>query len=191
MICRLTSIIDDVRAMLNLNVRRNGPLACGDIETLTLDRRIATLLPEAVRRAELEADASLLVGSPSFAAEPLLATAQPGIYTVDLPPDFMRLVEFRLASWSAGTGVPVAAGSNQWQVLATPGAETLAYGQFPLVAIRHDPGGSCLLCRGATPVDAIAVAAYRREPRLSPQGAVEIAEPLYHTVINLITSLLQ
>lgn len=190
MIYRLEQIVADVRALLNLNVSRNGPLGCGDIETLTLDRRIATLLPGAVARVELESPAASLGGSPSFAGEALQRLGDTMVYSVDLPADYLRLVSFRLSSWQTEVSDPVTTASLHWQLLSSPEGAVLSGDRFPVAALRHSPGGQQLLAVGAA-VDSIAVATYRRQPRLTDEQTIEIAEALYPTVLTYITTSLQ
>ncbi|MCM1110850.1 MAG: hypothetical protein NC336_06560 [Clostridium sp.] len=185
MIFEIERIIRDLRTFLNLNPRRAGPIAAADIETLTLDRRIALALPEAVRRVETAAPwQSLISDSPSFADPDPLFSGDDGETMILLPPDFMRLVELRLERWGRAVHDPADPDSGLVRLARSPGGSVVANGDSPIAFAGYGPGGKILILPGAGDDGPVSMALYRREPRLGDDGTIEIAAPLYDTVVE-------
>lgn len=185
MIIKTDELVRLVRTALNHNPRRGGPLDAADIETLSLDQRILHYLPEAIRRAEMEADHSDFDSSPSFIpAGGELFSDNHGAYWLTLPPDFMRLVELRLEGWNRSIYSLTDARSTLLRLAALPGGgELVANRDTPLAALDRSHGVESLRIYGAEGCGKVVTALYRPEPTLC-HGAYEVAPRLLHKIIS-------
>lgn len=188
---RADRVCADVRVMLNLDEQPRSLLDVGDIETLSADRRIRALMPRAVADTELAADPRLLDSGYNFAEDDDFGVdpaADPRLLriTVRLPPDFMRLVSFRLAGWDRSISRAGAPDMPPASLMHLAGASALVAGHGPVAAIeRHADGPRltvwCQTPAGVTPE--VTEAVYRPQPAWDRDGAIEVSRLLYDAAV--------
>lgn len=184
MIVKIEQLICDVRTAMNMNARRSGPLELDDIETLTLDHRIRNRIPDSVRRVEMDAHHSLLVGSPDFAAGANIVSGRGGAQLLILPPDYMRLVELMVDGWERALHTVTDPSSAAATLAMTPGGGMVANESFPMAVFTRVGGLDALRLFGCGGAPRVVRALYRRQPRFDAYGGIEIAEPLYSEVVE-------
>ena len=119
----LTVILHDVRVALNMNHACQALIDEGDIDTLTLNELIRNQI-EPVAAEVVKAAPLLDLGEGKPFGGDILWDEVPGhgSGSVILPPDFLRLVLFRMSGWrQAATLIDAASPRAMWQRSPFPG----------------------------------------------------------------------
>lgn len=181
----------DVRLALNRDERHQALIACADLDTLTVDRMIHAMMPAAVAAVESDAPASLLDSGYNFAESADLgreraADGDLAVISVVLPPDFMRLVSFRLSDWTHPVTSPAADSSQLQAMMGLPGASAIADSRRPLGVIVRRAEGLVLVTYSSTPESAatVADAVYRPWPEWDRDDAIDVSTRLYPAAVT-------
>lgn len=115
----LSSVIADVRTILDMNDVTEQLVAGGDEDTLEMDRMIEDGIIPAARHLESSAPYYMLNGGVQYAASSLTSTTlENGLISgsVLLPDDFLRLVSFKMADWRYTVHDPITPQDPQYHV---------------------------------------------------------------------------
>ena len=188
-------VCSDVRLMLNRDERHQSLIDCADIDTLTLDRMIHEAMPRAVTDVEMAAPVHLLEGGYLFAegADTFIehtADKSLTVVTAMLPPDFLRLVSFRLSDWSRAVTSAIGADTQLAAMMQLPGASALADNNRPLAVTERRGEALTLVTYSSSDATTATVteAVYRPRPEWDASDAIEVSRLLYDDAIAACAS---
>ena len=157
MLYAVSDIKRDVRIAIDQNMTSTALSALGDVDTLSLEEIIESKIETAARMVETSASHLLLDGGEPFADSIEWDSEQGnGSGHIILPPDFMRLVSFKMSDWSMPVFEAISAEDPLYarQKSRYPGVRGCP--QRPVVAIVQWPDGLVLefySCTAGSTVD--------------------------------------
>ena len=102
MTCSVSTLVSDIRVALDQNMSSTALSTLGDVDTLSLEEIINSKIEDAAEAVALKAPLAMLsdVSEDITATSTLMQQNTRYVTTLGLPSDFLRLVRFRLNSWS-------------------------------------------------------------------------------------------
>lgn len=188
MIYQLADIVRDVKVVLDENMSSEELLALEDIETLSMEDIIESKVCEGIRRVESSAPLSMLDSGHNFGEEGLFWDNYESGFVI-LPDDFMRLMSFKMSDWEKTITQAITEDSPLYAKQSSRYKGVRGNWQKPVVAIVNRPEGRVLefySCKDN--LAEVIKGVYRPYPKIE-DGAVEISERCYMSVIYTIASL--
>ena len=188
MIYKIDGIVKDVRVAIDQNMQSDALLMEQDIDTLALEEIIESKIEEAIRRVESSAPLSMLDSGHNFGEEGLFWDNYESGFVI-LPDDFMRLMSFKMSDWEKTITQAITEDSPLYAKQSSRYKGVRGNWQKPVVAIVNRPEGRVLefySCKDN--LAEVIKGTYRPYPKIE-DGAVEISERCYMSVIYTIASL--
>lgn len=188
MIFKLSDIMRDVRVALDQNNSSEALLQEGDIDTLTLDEIIRSKVCESVRRVHIQAPVHMLEDGHNFGDT--LYWEDNGSGIVLLPPDFMRLVLFRMSDWERPVYTAISALSTEYLKQSSRYKGIRGNVQKPVCAIVKRPIGLVLEFFSCNSINAqVSQALYLPEPKIDSNDGIDVCACCYKAVVYTAAAL--
>lgn len=184
----LSTILADVRVILDKNMSGDALAALGDIETLTLDEMIDTKVTDAVRVVHMAAPYYRLDSLSTFVDSTIVWDDLHCGHVV-LPDDFMRLVSFKMSDWQRAVFEAIDVADGQYIFQGSKYKGIRGTPEKPVVAAVPYADGLALeffSCRSDEAT--IAAATYLPLPAWEG-GAIAICRRLYRAAMYMTASL--
>ncbi len=183
MIVNARDMVRDVRVAIDMN-RSDDPLILeADSPTLELDEIIFASLADAVRLVEMEAPLSLLGSGHDFGGcDTYLGPHGKGF--VILPPDFLRLVAFRMSDWRRTLFSAISEDEPAYALQSSRFGGICGNPEKPVVAVVRRAEGLVLEFYSCRDTHAsVAQAAYLPLPAVDSHGGIDVAPMCYRAAV--------
>lgn len=186
MIYPIDEIIRNVRVVTDNNSSDEPLINSGDIDTLDLNKIIESHIETAVRQIETVAPTFMLDSGYHFGEE--LYWNEDASGKIILPDDFMRLIVFKMSDWTRSIYSAISEDTDQYILQSSKYGIRGNY-QKPVCAIIKSPEGLVLEFYSSKSQDAVVEKAmYLPMPKIN-DGAIEICERCFQSVIYQIGAL--
>ena len=192
MIYQLTTLMREVRIVMDKNMTSTALRGLGDVDTLSVDDIIKSRIVDATRRVELRAPLHYLENGHNFGDNIYWEQGKDraGCGWTLLPTDFMRLMVFQMSDWKRPVFQAISPTdeeyAQQWSQFSGIRGNT----EFPVCAISVRPEGRVLeffSCKDNT-AD-VAKAVYLPEPSIDSDEGIDISERCHDAIVYMIASL--
>lgn len=189
-------LVDDLVREARIAIDRNcnsEPLAAlGDVDTLTVDEILRSKVEDAARLVEESAAHELLDSGKPFATSVTWENdvAGYGAGRVSLPPDFLRLVTFRMSDWYRPVTEAITEESPIYPMQSSRYAGVRGNPQRPIVAIVHGESGQVLefYSCSAGPGVRVSNAKYIPLPTIK-DGEIDLCPKLQRSIVYRMASM--
>lgn len=148
-----------------------------DTETLTLERLLLSLVPQAVRTVHGLCPAQRIGGGKWIDGGVSWLHLFPGSGWVLLPGDFMRLVVFEMDDWATPVYSAIAQGTPEWSLRRCPYKGLRGTPTKPKCFLVRRPEGMALEFHSCRTTQAeISQGIYMPEPFIDREGGIEIED---------------
>ena len=138
-------LVREAKIAIDENVSSEALAALGDMDTLTLDEIIRSKIEDAARLVESGAAHHLLdAGKPFGASVEWESQEGYGAGKVTLPPDFMRLITFRMSDWFKPVTEAITEEHPLYPQQSSRYLGVRGNPERPVVAITHGAAGQVL-----------------------------------------------
>lgn len=191
MIFEVSDIVRDARVALDLNRVDDALEGLHDLETLSLDEIILSKIEDAARFVESRAPAYLLDSGRTL-DQSIVYDLKVGIGRgrMKLPPDFMRLISFKMSDWKRAVVNPILESDPRYLLQSSDFPGLRGNPERPVVAIINEPSGLTLefwSCKDGQNVR-LQRGRYLPFPRIS-EGRIELCQKLYRPIVLQSASL--
>lgn len=191
MVFQVKNIVRDVRLVIDQNRTDTPLLASAEPNTLMLDELIESNITKAVDRVHSIAPYHLLEQGHNFEG------MSDAIYWGDLesgwvllPPDFMRLVIFRMSDWERPVYNVLSADDKLYKRMRSRVKAVRGTAQRPVCVVTQRPEGRALEFYSCKSEEAtIAQAVYIPYSKIDNYGGVDISEKCYDAVTRMAAGL--
>ena len=191
MVFQVKNIVRDVKLVIDQNRTDTPLLASAEPNTLMLDELIESNITKAVDRVHSIAPYHLLEQGHNFRRE------AEAIYWGDLesgwvllPPDFMRLVIFRMSDWERPVYNVLSADDKLYKRMRSRVKAVRGTAQRPVCVVTQRPEGKALEFYSCKSEEAtVTQAVYIPYSRIDRDGGVDISKRCYDAVTNMAAGL--
>lgn len=188
----VSDIIREAKVAIDENVSSDALSVLGDMDTLTLEEIMRSKVEDAARLVEEGAAHYLLDTGKNLggSVEWENDVAGYGAGKLSLPPDFMRLVTFRMSDWYRPVTEAITEEHPDYPLQSSRYAGVRGNPQRPVVAVTHGATGLQLefYCSSAGPGVRVSVAKYLPRPEVN-DGKIDLCEKLQRAVVYRLASM--
>lgn len=192
MIYQLTTLMREVRIVMDKNMTSTALRGLGDVDTLSVDDIIKSRIVDATRRVELRAPLHYLENGHNFGDNIYWEQGKDraGCGWTLLPTDFMRLMIFQMSDWKRPVFQAISPTDEEYALQWSQFGGIRGNTEFPVCAISVRPEGRVLeffSCKDNT-AD-VAKAVYLPEPSIDSDEGIDISERCHDAIVYMIASL--
>lgn len=192
MIYQLTTLMREVRIVMDKNMTSTALRGLGDVDTLSVDDIIKSRIVDATRRVELRAPLHYLENGHNFGDNVYWEQGKDraGCGWTLLPTDFMRLMVFQMSDWKRPVFQAISPTDEEYALQWSQFGGIRGNTEFPVCAISVRPEGRVLeffSCKDNT-AD-VAKAVYLPEPSIDSDEGIDISERCHDAIVYMIASL--
>lgn len=192
MIYQLTTLMREVRIVMDKNMTSTALSGLGDVDTLSVDDIIKSRIVDATRRVELRAPLHYLENGHNFGDNIYWEQGKDraGCGWTLLPTDFMRLMIFQMSDWKRPVFQAISPTDEEYALQWSQFGGIRGNTEFPVCAISVRPEGRVLeffSCKDNT-AD-VAKAVYLPEPSIDSDEGIDISERCHDAIVYMIASL--
>ena len=192
MIYQLTTLMREVRIVMDKNMTSTALRGLGDVDTLSVDDIIKSRIVDAARRVELQAPLHYLENGHNFGDNIYWEQGKDrtGCGWTLLPSDFMRLMVFQMSDWKRPVFQAISPTDEEYALQWSQFSGIRGNTEFPVCAISVRPEGKALeffSCKDNTAERVKAV--YLPEPKIDSDEGIDICERCHDAIVYMIASL--
>ena len=192
MIYQLTTLMREVRIVMDKNMTSTALRGLGDVDTLSVDDIIKSRIVDAARRVELQAPLHYLENGHNFGDNIYWEQGKDrtGCGWTLLPSDFMRLMVFQMSDWKRPVFQAISPTEEEYALQWSQFSGIRGNTEFPVCAISVRPEGKALeffSCKDNTAE--IVKAVYLPEPKIDSDEGIDICERCHDAIVYMIASL--
>ena len=192
MIYQLTTLMREVRIVMDKNMTSTALHGLGDIDTLSVDDIIKSRIVDAAKRVELQAPLYYLENGHNFGDNIYWEQGKDraGCGWTLLPTDFMRLMVFQMSDWKRPVFQAISPTDEEYALQWSQFSGIRGNTEFPVSAISVRPEGKALeffSCKDNTAE--IVKAVYLPDPAIDSDEGIDICERCHDAIVYMIASL--
>ena len=192
MIYQLTTLMREVRIVMDKNMTSTALSGLGDVDTLSVDDIIKSRIVDATRRVELSAPLHYLENGHNFGDNIYWEQGKDrtGCGWALLPNDFMRLMVFQMSDWKRPVFQAISPTDEEYALQWSQFSGIRGNCEFPVCAISLRPEGRALeffSCKDNTAE--VVKAVYLPEPSIDGDEGIDICEHCHEAIVYMIAAL--